>query len=173
MSFINAIRRGIWECRRQFWMQDERMPHELRNATVLLSEQLLTTATPVPLVGAPDQVYLMPEGDLLVIDSKKRTRPRITEADRLQLSGYRVILANTKDPRVAGRSVRDYGYVRMVTPFGIQYKHVNLFGESVVTAAWNAYQCHKASHRNPGIEVTKPHASDMPTILADAATFFA
>ena len=90
------------------------MPEELRTAKLVASEQHYRCQKPVALSGTPDQVYRLLEGALVVVDTKRRPRARVYDADIAQLSIYRVLLAAQKAFR--GQPLAAYGYVRLVTP---------------------------------------------------------
>jgi hypothetical protein len=78
---------------RRLWYASERMPPELRNAHLLLSEASIRATGPVFLHGRVDQVYRLDHGrgDLIVVDSKMRRRDRAEVEAVMQLSAYALI----------------------------------------------------------------------------------
>lgn len=115
------------------WASEENMPHRLMMSRLFLSETPLSTRTPIPLHGTPDQVFMARNGQLLLVDTKVRGRHRVEKADIVQLSVYRVILAHTH----IGRPVASFGYIRTVVPNAplrhrARYHKVRLLSESAV-----------------------------------------
>ena len=123
--------------RRAEWLRREGMPEELRTAKLVASEQHYRCQKPVALSGTPDQVYRLPEGALVLVDTKRRLRARVYDADIAQLSIYRVLLAAQKAFR--GQPLAAYGYVRLVTPEGVVYRRVELWDTARVVALHRRY----------------------------------
>jgi len=88
-----------------------RAPQELRTARLVLSEYPIGCSRPVPLHGKPDRVYEALNGDLIVVETRLRIKPRPTLRDLVQLSIYRAILLHCDLEPLAKVRVRDYGYV--------------------------------------------------------------
>ena len=115
----------------------ERMPAELATGRLVLSEALLRVTQPVPPHGKPDQVYELNDGSLVLVDTKRRVSGQVLWKDILQLSVYRVLLLFTDHPAVAGRSVRNYAWVRVVDwTERPHYVPVELFSTRAVVIAW-------------------------------------
>ena len=113
------------------------MPEELRAARLLASERRFRCERPVALSGAPDQVYRLADGRVVVVDTKRRPRAAVYEADVAQLSIYRVLLGAQKayrDQEIAG-----YGYVRLATAEGVVYRRVELWDRDRVVALHRRY----------------------------------
>lgn len=108
---LDAYRR---EQRRRFILK-ERMPKELQSARLALSESYISTDAPRKMHGALDQLYRLTEGVHVLVDTKTRHQQRVYRKDIVQLSVYSIIL------RRNGYKVADYGYVRAVSPEGINY----------------------------------------------------
>jgi drug/metabolite transporter superfamily protein YnfA len=72
-------------------------------------ETLLTMSTPFPLVGRPDLIMQEWGGSLVIHDLKRRKSPKLYPADQLQLSLYALLVR-----RSTGRSVANYGYIRLL-----------------------------------------------------------
>ncbi len=123
--------------RRAEWLRREGMPEELRTARLVASERYYRCQKPVALSGTPDQVYHLPEGALVVVDTKRRPRAQVYDADIAQLSIYRVLLAAQKAFR--GQPLAAYGYVRLVTPEGVVYRRVELWDTARVVALHRRY----------------------------------
>lgn len=122
----NAITSAAFSIRKWLWQVHEGMPEELRTARLLFSEQPLWAHKPVPLYGVPDQVYLTHDRELVLVDTKNRSRPRVTLKDVVQLSVYLVILRYARHPAIVGRAARPYAYVRCETNGKVQYLAVRL-----------------------------------------------
>ncbi len=71
------------------------LPRELQGAKLFLCEpkENIATLKPFPLHGRPDEVYER-DGELVVLDTKTRSKDRIYKADVVKLSGYAAILRN-------------------------------------------------------------------------------
>lgn len=114
------------------WRWKENLPGELNSAELYLSEQDIHMTDPVALHGRPDQVFEMSGGQLIVVDSKVRSRHRAYEDDRIQLSVYATILRYGY-----GRSVANYGFVRTVVHEDrggqtVQYHRVTLLSSGKI-----------------------------------------
>lgn len=134
VAFVLGRRRGG---ARRAWLARERMPEELRAARLLASERRFRCERPVALSGAPDQVYRLADGRVVVVDTKRRPRAAVYEADVAQLSIYRVLLGAQKayrDQEIAG-----YGYVRLATVEGVVYRRVELWDRDRVVALHRRY----------------------------------
>lgn len=109
-----------------------RFPPPLASARYLMSEQDLHIDYPVRLSGRPDEVYVTATGHLVPVETKTRKHPRVRLADRIQLTGYAVLLAHSRhrkllgDPGTPARQVANHGFVRFVTPAGVQWRAVGL-----------------------------------------------
>ncbi len=121
-----AITSAAFSIRKWLWQVHEGMPEELRTARLLFSEQPLWAHKPIPLYGVPDQVYLTRDNELVLVDTKNRSRPRVTLKDVVQLSVYLVILRYARHPAIVGRAARPYAYVRCETHGKVQYLAVRL-----------------------------------------------
>lgn len=116
----------------------ERYPAELAHARLIMSEQDVYTDYPRPLAGRPDEVYRHPNGELIPVETKTRSRTVVRAEDRVQLSVYAVLLRHSSHrqlpgtPGKRGRQVASYGYVRIVTPEGTCWRKVALMSEADV-----------------------------------------
>lgn len=130
-------RRGIGDA--WGWWETENMPHELRTATLFLSEQDIATSLPVQMHGRVDQVYKTKRGVLIPLDTKSRPMTRVYESDIIQISVYRIILLHQYNVPVA-----NYGYVRTVTETStgerVRYIKTKLLSERQVVKLWRRYQ---------------------------------
>jgi len=125
------------------WWDSEGMPDELRNATLFLSEENISTTNPMPMHGRVDQVYKTKNsflGCLLIpVETKFRKKNQTYDSDIIQLSVYRVILSHQYKAPVA-----KYGYVRTVTKENgkdnVCYHRENLLSEEEVVKLWQHYQ---------------------------------
>ncbi|CDI04321.1 conserved hypothetical protein [Candidatus Competibacter denitrificans Run_A_D11] len=111
--------------KRAAWLQREHMPDVLKTATLIASERLFRCEHPVALSGTPDQVYRLRTGSLVVVDTKRRRRVAVYDADIAQVSTYRVLLQSQS--RFRHQSFAEYGYLRLVTPAGVRYERVSLW----------------------------------------------
>lgn len=116
----------------------ERYPADLAHARLVMSEQDVYTDYPRPLTGRPDEVYRRPNGDLIPVETKTRSRVVVHAEDWVQLSVYAVLLRRSNHrqlpgtPGRRGRPVASYGYVRIVTPEGTCWRKVALMSEADV-----------------------------------------
>ena len=130
----------LWRRRRgarAAWLRRERMPDDLQKARLIASEQKFRGRYPVALSGAPDQVYRIADGRVVLVETKRRARPQVYEADVAQLSIYRVLLAAQSAFR--GRDIAGYGYLRLATPGGVVYRRVELWDAARVVALHRRY----------------------------------
>lgn len=122
---------------RAAWLARERMPDELVSARLLASERHFRCERPVALAGAPDQIYGLADGRAVLVETKRRPRPEVHDADIAQLSAYRLLLAGQRafrDGDLAG-----YGYLRLVTARGVVYRRVALWDAGRVVALHRRY----------------------------------
>ena len=123
--------------RREAWLRQENMPEILRTAKLVASERFYRCEKPVALSGRPDQVYRLSNGTLVVVDTKRRQRSQVYDADVAQLSIYRVLLSAQK--AFQRQPFAEYGYVRLVTPEGVQYQRVDLWDTAQVVDLHRRY----------------------------------
>lgn len=127
------------------WQLEEGMPIEIHSGRLLLCERPIWTLYPIPLYGIPDQVYVIPDGDLLVVDTKTRPKLAISVRDAVQLSVYRAILVYTRHPLLGGRAVRPYGYVRLCWKGRVNYVRVQLYAvDAILTLALAYYKASRS-----------------------------
>jgi len=109
------------------------LPRELRDARLVYSEREFTTESPVPLGARIDRAYALPDGTLVLIEFKRRERPRVYQADVVQLSVQRVVLERATGARVAA-----HAYVGLVSAQSerIQARRVGLESELRVAARY-------------------------------------
>ena len=104
----------------------------------------------VNLTGRIDEAFELPDGDLVLSDTKSRAAQRVYKSDILQVSAYKVVIeASTK------KRVRDHGYIRLLTPQGNEYRRIDLLSANEVAAA---YQLHDdlQQGRYPGEKCGRP-----------------
>lgn len=82
-------------------------PRALDGAVIFINEESISTESPRPLHGKPDQVFRLTNGVLLPVETKNRARARFYLSDQIQLSAYATIL------RGNGHVVANWGYVRV------------------------------------------------------------
>lgn len=116
------------------WQSDDNMPGVLRNATLYGSEFPVFWSG---IRGVIDQAYVGRARDIILVDTKTRSRDRTKEADIWQLSLYRTLLAQSK-----GLDVSSTAYVRVVyAQHGegsrkVHYRRVRLFSHRRVCAKY-------------------------------------
>jgi len=124
--------RGVPERKRQRHRvaQDagEPEPLILRTARLEMAEEDIACGGDNPLHGRPDEVYRIPSGELLLVDTKRRPRLKVYPSDRAELSVYREIF------RTRGEPVLRWAFVRIEPPDGGSptYLRTRLFGQSVI-----------------------------------------
>lgn len=89
------------------WFAAENMPPELQSARLLLNESELVDRCGRTI--RVDQVFELPGGELVVVDTKTRRRHEIRQADVEQIKRYRAALRDVYGRRLAPRA-----YVRTV-----------------------------------------------------------
>lgn len=118
---------GAW-----WWAKREGLPLELRRGRLVLSECKLESMYPVPLCGRVDQAFRLDggRGALVLMDTKARRLPLVTEDIRVQLSVYRVLLMHNPPPELVGVPVADWGVVRFKgRRAAAEYRRVRLMPE--------------------------------------------
>lgn len=94
----------------EFLLEQEQVPALLRTCTLYMNEELLTAQKPWPMRGRVDQVLRTPEGVLVILDTKTRSRHRVYASDIKQLSCYAHMLLQSHPGVRVSRSA----YVRTV-----------------------------------------------------------
>ena len=143
-SRTGRVDRAIEVLRRWWWMSAvERMPRALRQAELVLSEELISTQHPVPLHGRPDQVYRLERGlgPLVIVDTKRSVTGRVTPDMVIQLSVYATILRHAPLPGHEGVEVGPWAFVRF-TRCGRKprYVRVILWTDQDIVAAYHQHQ---------------------------------
>jgi hypothetical protein len=92
---------------RSGWLANENMPSELRSARLVLNETELRD--PEGRRIRVDQVFELPDGSLVVVDTKTRRRHEIRQSDVDQVKRYRATLR-----LVYGRELARRAYIRTV-----------------------------------------------------------
>lgn len=82
------------------------LPTELNHATLAYSERRFIASAPVSLGAIVDRVYRRPDGQLVLVEFKRRDRATVYESDIVELSVQRLALEGA-----SGESVREYAYV--------------------------------------------------------------
>jgi len=86
------------------------MPSEIADGKLVLSEQTLY-AHRVGLVAKVDQVYLTPDGLLVLVENKTRRRDEVRDYDRAELSVQGMVLRQYRPGNLRRARVANYGYV--------------------------------------------------------------
>lgn len=136
MTMQTIIQRHWNRVLRWRWHMTDNVPEEIRGAEPFLIEAKVSTLIPVPLVARPDAVFALDDGDLVVTDTKHRAKLNIDWADVIQLTTVAVILRHSSDTVIAGRTVRDYGYIRLVHRGNTRWEKVTLLPEKAIIALW-------------------------------------
>lgn len=134
-----------------WWRLEERMPAEIADGRLLLSESPVWSEYPIALYGIPDQVYVTPDGALVSVDTKTRAKRFVTVRDVVQLSVYRTIFIYTGHPQLKGRSTRPYGYLRIVSDGRTDYVRVRLYVAEIIMKLAITYlrACTRSRMTNP------------------------
>lgn len=90
----------VWRGFTQVWL-----PEELKGASLALVEKNIITDAPFPVVGRPDQVYRLANGDHVPLENKNRDDHRVYDTDIAQLSLQAWLLRQT------GKPTASFGYV--------------------------------------------------------------
>lgn len=110
------------------------LPDELKNARIWAKEKPFSTKAPIRLNGRIDEAFELPDGQIVVSDTKSRKALRVYDSDVLQVSSYRVAIQSS-----TGKVVADHGYVRLLTPDGNAYKRISLLDSDEVAAAYQMF----------------------------------
>jgi len=131
----------VWRARQQRaasarmeWERSENRPQQLLSSRLYMSEQLIRTRHPVPLSGRVDQVYRLADGDLCIVDTKRRRIPRVYFYDVIQGSVYALILLSK------GFTVSPVAFVRQVNGDAVKYLPYRLLAADAVVALYHRYQ---------------------------------
>lgn len=111
LVLIGLIVRARQERRRtkqEQWEDKENRPDILKKSRLVLSETRIQCNRPAPFRGRVDQVYQLENGELCIVDSKRRKQRRVYPYDIIQGSVYALIL------RQKGNRVHPIAYVRRV-----------------------------------------------------------
>ncbi len=126
------------------------LPSELQSSKLWGKEKPFSCTGSVNLTGRIDEAFELPDGDIVVSDTKSRATQRVYKSDILQVSAYKVVIeASTR------KRVRDHGYIRLLTPQGNEYRRIELLSANEVAAA---YQLHDdlQQGRYPGEKCGRP-----------------
>ena len=80
-------------------------PDALHDAKLIMVERDLYTRSPYPIAGRPDQVFQLPDGQLVPVEFKTRNHHRVYETDIAELSLQAWLL------RQNGRRTANHAYV--------------------------------------------------------------
>lgn len=129
MIFVMVLVVGLawlfFRWRKHRWMEKEGMPIGLRKGKVVLNEGKVSCDGDRPMHGKVDQAYRLKNGQLCLVDTKKRNINRVYQSDVIQLSVYSHCIENSKRSKKF-KGFSNYGYVRLRLPKGVVYKRVNL-----------------------------------------------
>ncbi len=148
----------IWSKRRrknkatEFFREDN-TPIELQSARLYGSEQHISCATPIALKGTYDQLYLTPDDNFILSDTKTRNRPYVYQSDIIQLSAYKLILE--QGSAFSGKRIMPHGYLRIVCKGKTHYKKIDLMTEEDVI---ELYERRQALYRGE----IEPQKADTP-----------
>jgi hypothetical protein len=100
-----------WRLSRTGTLKRTWRPRELARAKLVYLEQLFRTSTPASFVAKVDQVYRRPNGRLILVELKTRSRHRTYLSDIIELSVQKVALEGA-----TGEVVEPYAFVHVVAP---------------------------------------------------------
>ena len=110
------------------------VPERLKKASIWGKERSVKTSSSVYMHGIIDEGFRLPDGTIVLSDTKSRDRRVVHESDILQLSAYKLAIEES-----TGERVSDDGYVRLLRPDKNEYIPVKLFDRERVVAAYNLY----------------------------------
>lgn len=99
---------------RSGWMRRERMPYSLRKAKLFMNETEIIDKDGKRM--RVDQVFQLPSGRLVVVDTKTRSQHRLRYSDIAQIARYRRALQRTYNHKLA-----PFSYVRSVTNADVEH----------------------------------------------------
>ncbi len=94
------------------------LPSELRDAELVWSEKLLESSGPVHLVARIDRAYRKPDGELVLVEFKRRAGRHLRLSDVVELSVQRYVLQK------CGQTVSARGYVVVIFPDGTRCRAI-------------------------------------------------
>lgn len=128
-----------------------RMPLEIQDAKLIISEKTIYRNGRRPFAAKTDQVFKTKAGWVIPVETK--TRRTISPSDLVQISAQAAALNEMR--RYKGK-VASHGYIRLApegqAPF---YQRVDLLHPSRVDLLWDRYQALRAGKVVP---IVKPHA---------------
>lgn len=107
-----------WRSRKRHGADLDWLPAELHEAKLVWSEKAFRCHQPVRLAVRIDRAYRLPDGELILIEFKRRTQRRIQPSDVVELSVQRYALEQ------AGHVVSPRAYVVVVLPEGTRSRAV-------------------------------------------------
>ncbi len=123
------------------------LPYALKGAKLFMNEQYLEIENPKYLNGIPDQVWQLPNGMLVPIDTKTRKSMKTNEYDRIQLTGYAYLLKHHPDTKHL--PIAPYGYIRFPMQLGDQYRKVQLLKKNAYEECVDRYTLLSAGKIQP------------------------
>lgn len=122
------------------WSVYEGMPAELQGARLVMSEKELLVKRPIHMEGRIDQLYADNNGRYVIVDSKRRFKPRVLPEDIVQLSCYRFLLDYSEMTSMCRGRLSDRGYIRAVGSSGRpRYLPVQLLTRAVVVELYQRW----------------------------------
>jgi len=132
------------------WSVYEGMPADINGARLTMSEHKLLIKRPIHMEGQIDQLYFGNNGQYVIVDSKRRFKPRVTPEDLVQLSCYRFMLDYSEETSMCRGRLAEHGYIRAVGSGQPRYLPVRLLPASAVV---ELYQRWMALHEGTALNV--------------------
>lgn len=128
-----------------------RMPDEVANGKLILSEKTVWRRGARPFPAKTDQAFLTPDGRLVLVETK--ARHRVSGSDVVQISAQAVAIA--EDPGMPF-PMATYGYIRLA-PNGRHpiYCRVNLAPVEYIDRLWDRWSALKRGAATPILRPAK------------------
>jgi len=142
------------------WSVYEGMPAEIAGARLTLSEHKLLIKRPLHMEGRIDQLYFGNAGRYVIVDSKRRFKPRVTPEDLVQLSCYRFMLDYSDETSMCRGRLAEHGYIRAVGNGQPRYLPVRLLPANAVVALYQRWlSLYEGTARNVLFQATEENCA--------------
>lgn len=111
------------------------LPAMLEKARTWAKEREFRIGGRRPMHGVLDEAFELPDGTIVISETKSRRFKTIYKSDVLQVSAQRVLVENHQR-----RTVSSEGFVRLLTPQGNEFRPIKLMTADEVAQAYDLYR---------------------------------
>lgn len=127
-------------------VERSRMPAEIANARLVISEKVFYRPGPRPYAAKTDQGFLTQDGWLVLVETK--TRRRMSASDLVQISAQALAIAQS--PKGGRWKVANWGYIRLAPVGGKPYyARVDLLHPTRIDQLWDRWLALKENRARP------------------------